>query len=105
MFVLTLQPVAYIVEETNAKGVLEWTEIPFAQSGAVRGFEATYLCYGLANRMEPNVSRQTWLEKNIIWEPVDGQYVVAACKRAKLEYRTGLIDESEYESVFAQRKA
>ena len=57
------------------------------------------------NRTEPNVSGRTWLEESIIWEPVDGQHVVAAYKQAKLEYKIGLMDENEYKSVFAQRKA
>ena len=36
---------------------------------------------------------------------MDGQHVVVACKLAELEYMIGLIDESDYESVFAQKRA
>ena len=49
------------------------------------------------------MSRRTWLEESIIWEPVDGQYVVATCEHVELECRTKLMDENEYQSIFAQR--
>jgi hypothetical protein len=44
------------------------------------------------------------LENNIIWEPVDGQHIVAACRLAKLQEQAGLISEEEFRTYFAKRR-
>jgi hypothetical protein len=45
------------------------------------------------------------LENNIVWEPVDGQHIVAACRLAKVQEQAGLILEEEFRTRFAKRRA
>ena len=59
MFVLTLQPIAYVVEEKNEESVFKQKEILLLHRGAVKEFEVAYLCYGLRNRNKLDMLRWT----------------------------------------------
>jgi hypothetical protein len=45
------------------------------------------------------------LENNIVWEPVDGQHIVVACRLSKAQEQAGLISEEEFRTRFAKLKA
>ena len=45
------------------------------------------------------------MENIIIWEPVDGQHIVAACRLAEVEEQAGLISEEEFRTRFVRRRA
>jgi hypothetical protein len=45
------------------------------------------------------------LENNIVWEPVDGQHIVAACRLAKAQEQAGLISEEEFRTRFTKHRA
>jgi len=44
----------------------------------------------------PNKLRLNWLENKIIWEPLDGQHIIEACKQAKGKYDFAFMDDQEY---------
>ena len=46
-----------------------------------------------------------WLEERIIWESVDGQHVVAACKAARERCKNGTLNRAEYEETYMKRKS
>jgi hypothetical protein len=76
---LTLQPIAYIVEEVGPNDERQLREVPFPASHTVKEFETAYLQNASVVPGMPTMNRIHWLENNIIWEPVDGQHIIAAC--------------------------
>ena len=46
-----------------------------------------------------------WLEERIIWEPIDGQHVVAACKAARERCKNGMLNRAEYEETYMKQKS
>jgi hypothetical protein len=53
----------------------------------------------------PAMNRIHWLENNIVWEPMDGQHIVAACLQAQRKNEEGVLSNEEFMTKFAQRKA
>ena len=49
--------------------------------------------------------RTKWFENNIIWEPVDGQHIVQACREAKIEHVGSVLPDKECRNVFDVRTA
>ncbi len=89
---LTLRPISYIVESMGPNGERERKEVAFTVKDVVREFDAAYLHYANAVHGDGFLGARTnWLENNIIWEPVDGQHIVEACREAKLELEAGLL--------------
>ena len=102
---LVLRPIRYIFQTYNDDNVQERHEVPFPEVGAAREFERAFLEHGEPGLTGTNASRMTWLTKQIIWEPVDGQHIVAACKLAQEEQRNGTMSTAEYMETFEQQKA
>ena len=80
---LTLRPIAYLVVERDAENETRYKEVPFGRKDAIQQFESAFCTHG--NLVSTNVekSRMSWLESRIVWEPVDGQHIVAAYHLAK----------------------
>ena len=98
---LTLRPIRYIVDSTRCNGERLRREETFIVENAVREFEAIFLHYAeVVHGHEVLKVRAKWLENNIIWELVDGQHIVQACREAKIEYEAGLLTNEEYRNVF-----
>lgn len=102
---LVLRPIKYIVFTSTDNGSEERHEVPFSEIGAAREFERAFLAHGRAHLGGTNFSRISWLTEQIIWEPVDGQHIVAACKLALEERENGTMTEAEYVKTFQQREA
>jgi len=103
---LTLRPLAYIVKEPiGLDGQMHQREVKFRADRAVQEFEAAYLRYIGDDPVAFNMRRMDWLRNYIIWEPVDGQHIVAACKQAQMEERNGLMSTEAFNKTYAQWKA
>jgi hypothetical protein len=50
-------------------------------------------------------SRMSWLQNRIVWEPVDGQHIVAACHLAKEDFLQGRMTTKVYNRSYAKHKA
>ena len=83
---LTLRPIPYLVAKRDAENKIRYREVPFGREDAIRQFKSTFLTHG--NLVSTNVekSKMSWLENRIVWEPVDGQHIVAACHLAKEDF-------------------
>jgi hypothetical protein len=102
---LTLQSIAYIVEEVGPNNERRWRKVSFRAEHTVNEFEAAYLHnIGVVLGM-PAMNRVHWLQDNIIWEPVDGQHIVAACLQVQRENRVGLMSDEEFMTKYTQHKA
>jgi hypothetical protein len=53
----------------------------------------------------PDLNRTQRLQDNIIWEPVDGQHIVATCVQARKENQLGLLSDENFLTRYAWRKA
>ena len=103
---VTLRPIAYRYDSVNDEGETVLEEVPFSREGAAREFEIAFLKHC---QTDPSLSneelRTRWLENNIMWEPVDGQHIIGACKRAKEENTEGNMSNEEFHAHFERRKA
>ena len=106
MSAITLCPIAYRYEQVNEGAEADVIEKSFSHEGAAREFEVAFLKHCPADPYISNVMLKTrWLQNNIVWELVDGQHIVAACKRAQQENCKGKMFDEEYRKRFAERKA
>ena len=82
---LILRPIAYIVKDVGPDNERRRREVFLGTSGGQMEFEATYLQNGsvVCSRTEDN--QRHWLENSIIWEPMDGQHIVAAYQLAEVQ--------------------
>jgi hypothetical protein len=81
---LTLRPIAYIVEDIGSDNERRQREVLFGAHGGQMEFEAAYLQNASAVSSTSEDNHRQWLENNIVWEPVDGQHIIAACRLAKV---------------------
>ena len=103
---VTLRPIAYRYDSVNDEGETVLEEVPFSREGAAREFEIAFLKHCQADPSLSNEELRTrWLENNIMWEPVDGQHIIGACKRAKEEHTEGNMSDEEFHAHFERRKA
>lgn len=102
---LTLRPIAYLVEVIDSNGEMHKKEIPFAIENATNVFDAVWEQHQTSDPGMMNMNRISWLENRVIWEPIDGQHIVAACKQAQLEHAMGLMSDNEFDTKYATRKA
>jgi hypothetical protein len=81
---LILRPIAYIVEDVGPNNERRQREVLFGAHGGQMEFETAYLQNAsvVSSRSEDN--QRQWLENNIVWEPVDGQHIIVACRLAKV---------------------
>ena len=102
---LVLRPIKYIMYTRNDDGTQEQHEVFLPEVGAARAFEQAFLAHGDRHLAGIDASRRIWLTEQIIWEPVDGQHIVAACKLAQEERKNGNLSEAEYIETFERRDA
>ena len=102
---LTLQPIAYLVAERDAENETRYREVPFGREDAIRQFENAFLTHGNLVSIDVEKSRMSWLENHIVWEPVDGQHIVAACHLAKEDLLQRRMTEEVYNRSYAKHKA
>lgn len=102
---LVLRPVKYIVRTTSDDGRVQMERVSFPTEGTAQEFTRVYNLYAPTSGHDSEASKITWLQEHIIWEPVDGQHVVAACKLAQEHYRTGTLNRFEYESTYMKRRS
>jgi hypothetical protein len=102
---LTLRPIAYLVAERDEENETRYREVPFRRADAIWQFDGAFLTYG--NLVSGNVekSRMSWLQNHIIWEPMDGQPIVAACHLAKEDFLQGRMTTEVYNRSYAKHKA
>jgi hypothetical protein len=62
-----------------------YREVPFGRVDAIRQFDGAFPTHGNLVSGDIEKSRMSWLQNRIVWEPVDGQHIVAACHLAKEE--------------------
>jgi hypothetical protein len=102
---LTLRPIAYLVAERNEENETRYREVPFGRADAIRQFDGTFLTHGNLMSGDVEKSRMSWLQNRIIWEPVDGQHIVAACHLAKEDFLQGRMSTEVYNRNYAKHKA
>jgi hypothetical protein len=102
---LVLRPIRYILHTTTDDGEVVQQEVSFPVEGAAREFERLFITHGSASTNGVLGSQYAWLQDRIIWEPVDGQHIVAACKFAQEQWRNDKIPGTEYMEIFQQREA
>jgi hypothetical protein len=71
----------------------------------VKEFEAAYLQNASVVPDMPNINRTQWLHNNIVWEPVDEQYIIVACAQAQRENEMGLLFDEDFLTRYARQKA
>ena len=81
---ITLCPIAYCYEQVNEGAEADVIEKSFNHEGAAREFEVAFLKHCPADPSISNVMLRTRrLQNNIVWELVNGQHIVVACKHAQ----------------------
>ena len=100
---LVLCHVRYIVHNTDADGSTMKDEIALPVEGAAKAFKFVFSRHGFQAKLGIKESRTLWLEERVIWEHVDGQHVVAACKNAKEMLANQQMTRYTFENVFRQR--
>jgi hypothetical protein len=91
-----------VVSKFNAP---KFQESPFATENATNVFDAVWEQQQTSDLGMMNMNRILSLENRVIWEPIDGQHIVAACKQAQLEHAMGLMSDNEFDTKYATRKA
>ena len=102
---LTLRPIAYLVAKRDAKNETRYREVPFEREDTILQFENAFLTHGNLVSTDVEKSRMSWLKNHIVWEPVDGQHIVAACHLAKEDFLQGRMSEEIYNRSYAKHKA
>ena len=83
---LTLRPFAYLVAEIDEKKEIRYMEVPFGRADVIKQFEGAFLAHGNLVSGDIEKCRMSWLQNYVVWEPVDGQHIVAACHLAKKDF-------------------
>jgi hypothetical protein len=101
---LTL-PSTYLVAERNEENETRYRKVPFGRVDAIRQFDGAFLTHGNLVSGNIEMSRMSWLQNRIVWEPVDGQHIVAACHLAKEDFLQGRMSTEVYNRSYAKHKA
>jgi hypothetical protein len=83
---LILRPIAYLVAKRDEENETRYIEVPFGRADAIWQFDGAFLIHGNLVSGDVEKSRMSWLQNRIVWEPVDGQHLVAACHLAKEDF-------------------
>ena len=102
---LTLRPIAYLVAERNEENKMRYKEVPFGRADAIRQFDGAFLTHGNLVSSDVEKNRMSWLQNCIVWEPVDGQHIIAACHLAKEDFLHGRMTAEVYNRSYAKHKA
>jgi hypothetical protein len=101
---LTLRPIAYLVVERDEENETRYREVPFGRADAIRQFDGAFLIHGNLVSGDIEKSRMSWLQNRIVWEPVDGQHIVAAYHLAKEDFLQGRMTTEIYNRNYAKHK-
>jgi hypothetical protein len=101
---LILRPIAYLVAKRDEENEMRYMEVPFGRADAIRQFDGAFLTHGNLVSGDVEKSRMLWLQNRIVWEPVDGQYIVAACHLAKEDFLQGRMTTEVYNRNYAKHK-
>jgi hypothetical protein len=93
------------VAERNEKNETRYREVSFGRADAIRQFDGAFLTHGNLVSGDIEKSRMSWLQNRIVWEPVDGQHIVAACHLAKEDFLQGRMSTEVYNRSYAKHKA
>jgi hypothetical protein len=93
---LTLRPIAYLVAERDEENEKRYREVLFERGDAIRQFDGAFLTHGNLVSGDIEKNRMSWLQNRIVWEPVDGQHIVAACHLAKENFLQGRMTTEVY---------
>jgi hypothetical protein len=102
---LTLRPIAYLVAERDEENETRYKEVPFRRADAIRQFDGAFHTHGNLVSGDVEKNRMSWLQNRIVWEPVDGQHIVAACHLAKEDFLQGRMTTEVYNRNYAKHKA
>jgi hypothetical protein len=102
---LVLRPIRWIKNETLPDGSIRKVEVSFPKTGARKEFQTMFNAFAQLVEDNLELSKRMWLENHIIWEPVDGQHVVAACKLAKRKLDAGELNLYMFEKYYYVREA
>ena len=72
--------------ETDEENEIRYREVPFGRADVIKQFEGAFLAHGNLVSGDIEKSRMSWLQNCVVWEPVDGQHIVAACHLAKEDF-------------------
>jgi hypothetical protein len=75
------------------------------RADAIRQFDGAFLIHGNLVSGDVEKSRMSWLQNRIVWEPADGQHIVAACHLAKEDFLQGRMTTEVYNMSYAKHKA
>ena len=100
---LTLRPLAYLVVETDEENKIRYKEVPFGRANVIKQFEGAFLAHGNLVSGDIEKSRMSWLQNYVVWEPVDGQYIVAVCHLVK-DFLQGRMIAEVYNRSYAKHK-
>jgi hypothetical protein len=102
---LILRPIAYLVAERDEENETRYREVPFGRADAIWQFDGAFLTHGNLVSGDVENSRMSWFQNRIVWEPVDGQHIVAACHLAKEDFLQGRMTTEVYNRSYAKHKA
>jgi hypothetical protein len=74
------------VAERDKKKETRYMEVLFRRVDAIRQFDGAFLTHGNLVSGDVEKSRMSWLQNRIVWEPVDGQHIIAACYLAMEDF-------------------
>jgi hypothetical protein len=102
---LTLRPIAYLVAKRDEDNETRYREEPFGRADAIRQFDGAFLTDGNLVSGDVEKNRMSCLQNRIVWEPVDGQHIVAAYHLAKEDFLQGRMTTEVYNRSYAKHKA
>ena len=83
---LTLRSITCLVDETAEDNETRYREVPFGREDAIQQFKSAFFLHGNLVSGDVEKSMMSWLQNRIVWKPVDGQHIVAACNLAKKNF-------------------
>jgi hypothetical protein len=94
-----------LVAKRDEENETRYREVPFGRADAIRQFDGAFLTHGNLMSSDVEKSRMSCLQNYIVWEPVDGQHIVAACHLAKEDFLQGRMTMEVYNRSHAKHKA
>jgi hypothetical protein len=93
------------VAKRNVENETRYKEVLFGRADVIRQFDGAFLTHGNLVSGDIEKSRMSWLQNRIVWEPVDGQHIVAACHLAKEDFLQGRMSTEVYNRSYTKHKA
>jgi hypothetical protein len=94
-----------LVAERDEENKMRYRKVPFGRTDAIWQFDGAFLTHGNLVFSDIEKSRMSWLQNRIVWEPVDGQHIIAACRLAKEDFLQGRMTTEVYNRSYTKHKA